>query len=226
MPEETMPTPNAVRAYAAQDQKQANALAAARLLIETARDDAEIARILAARGYDAAGLAAGLSLQASAQAAFTARQTAMAGQQQASAALAGAAAAARQTYADFRATARAIFAAPADRTALGLTGNAPKDTQKFLTLARVSYTTAQAAAYQPTLTTYGYPATALTAAQATLDALSTANGVQNAAIGAARQATADRDRAVKALTDWVSQFKRIAKVALRDQPGLVKKLEL
>ena len=226
MPEETMPTPKAVRSYAAQDQKQANAIAAARQLIETACDDAEIARILAARGYDAAGLAAGLSLQASAQAAFTARQTAMAGQQQATAALAGAEAAARQTYADFRATARAIFAAPADRTALGLTGNAPKDTQKFLTLARVSYTTAQAEAYQPALATYGYPATALTAALATLDAFSTAGGVQNAAIGAARQATTDRDRAVKTLADWVSQFKRIAKVALRTQPALAKKLEL
>ncbi len=115
---------------------------------------------------------------------------------------------------------------PADHTALGLAGAVTRDAQKFLTLARASYTTAQATAYQPALATYGYPATALAAALATLDALSTADQAQNVAIGAAKQATADRDQAVKTLEAWVKQFKRIATVALRAQPALAKKLNL
>ena len=59
-----------------------------------------------------------------------------------------------------------------------------------------------------------------------MDALSTTDEAQNAAIGAARQATARRDAAVKSLDDWGKQFKRIAKVALRDQPALAGKLLL
>lgn len=62
------------------------------------------------------------------------------------------------TYVDFRETARAVFTASVDRTALGLVGKIRNDTQKFITEARTSYTTAQTEPYQATLATYGFPA--------------------------------------------------------------------
>jgi hypothetical protein len=113
---------------------------------------------LAARGYDAAKLAEGLNLQQAAHAAFTARQTALAGQKQAIAAADGAEATARHTFDDFRETARAVFTASADRTALGLVDKIRNDTQKFITEVRTSDTTAQTEPYQATLATYGFPA--------------------------------------------------------------------
>ena len=225
MTESPAPT-KPVRSYAAQDQRLADRITAARQIIETVRADAELTALLAGRGYDQAALAEGLVLQEAAQTAFAARQMAMAALQAANAALQVADAAARRAYTDFRATARAVFTAPADRTALGLAGIAPKDTQKFITQARASYAAAQAAPYQAPLSTYGYPQTAIAAATAALDALAAADERQNAAAGAARQATADRDAAAKALTAWVSRFRQIAKVALRDRPALAQKLLL
>jgi hypothetical protein len=222
MSEQTKP----IQPRAEQDQAIANAITAARQLVGTARTDAEIAGILSQRGYDEAALAQGLQLQEAAQAAFTARQTAMAAQKQATAALTGANTTARQTYADFRETARAVFTPSADRTALGLTGAVPKDTQKFVTLARASYTAARTEPYRSTLATYGYSSETIAQAITTLDALIVADETQNAAIGAAKKATADRDAAYKALDAWTRQFKRIAKVALRTQPALARKLLL
>ncbi len=210
----------------AQDQNIANAITAARQLIEVARNDAEIAAILAGRGYDAARLAEGLQLQEAAQAAFTARQSAMAAQKQTTAALAGADTTARQTYSDFRETARAILTSAADRAALGLKGEAPRDAQKFVTQARAAYTAAREEPYRSALASFGYSSEAIAQAINTLDAFIIADEAQNAAIGAAKQATLDRNAAYKALDAWTRQFKRIAKVALRVRPALAKKLLL
>jgi hypothetical protein len=226
MADQPVPTPKAPARRSEQDQAIANLITEAQQLIETARDDAEIALLLAARGYNAQKLAEGLALQASAQAAFTARQTALAAQKQAAAAVTGAETTAQHTYVDFRETARAVFTSSADRTALGLLGKVPADTQKFITQARASYTTAQTEAYQATLATYGFSAATIAAALATLDVFSDADKAHQSALGAATQATADRDAAVKELNAWVKQFTKIAGVALKNQPALAKKLGL
>jgi hypothetical protein len=209
-----------------QDQATANLITEALQLFETARDDPEIAPLIAARGYDAAKLKEGLGLQAAAQAAFTARQTAIAMHKHASAAADGAESTARRTFDDFRETARAVFSAAADRAALGIANIAPKDQQKFITAAHASYTTAQTEPYQAALGTYGFSAQTLTAALATLDAFTAAIEAYKSAVGAAIQATAGREAAMKTLSAWIKQFKKIAAVALRDRPDLRKKLDL
>jgi hypothetical protein len=165
-------------------------------------------------------------LQQAAQAAFTVRQTALAAQKQAVAAADGAEATARHTFDDFRETARAVFTSAADRTALGVTGSVPKDQQKFITTARASYAAAQAEPYQAAFATYGFPAATIAVALATLDSFTTAIEAQKSAVGAATQATAAREAAVKELYAWVKQFSKIAAVALRAQPALTKKLGL
>jgi hypothetical protein len=181
---------------------------------------------LAARGYNAAKLQEGLDLQQAAQAALTVRQTAIGAQKQAVAAADGAESTARHTFDDFRETARAVFTAAADRSALGVTGSVPKDQQKFITTARASYTAAQAEPYQAALATYGFPEQTIAAALATLDAFTTAIEAQKSAVGATTQATADREAAVKTLNAWVKQFSKIAGVALKSQPALAKRLGL
>ena len=42
--------------------------------------------------------------------------------------------------------------------------------------------------------------------------------------GAAQQATREQDATLKALNEWVGQYTRIAKVALRDKKHLLEKL--
>jgi hypothetical protein len=224
MSEQPVPVTKTPVRRAEQDQEVANAITDARQMIETARGDAEIAALLAARGYNAARLAEGQALQEAAQAAFTARQTALAAQKQASAASEGADATARATYVDFREVARAVFTSAADRTALSLNGAIPKDAQKFVTTVRVSYAAALAEPYRAALATYGYPAATIAAAGTTLDALTAALGAQQAAAARAVQATSDREAATKALAAWVRQFGKIAGVALKSKPALARKL--
>jgi len=220
------PAPKTAASYAEQDQRVANFISETRQMIEVARGDPAIAPLLAGRGYDDAGLAAGLAIQQAAQDAYNARQSAMGAQQQAASAAAQALAAARATYTDFRETARSTFSNPNARTALGVTGKVPEDLQKFLTTARASYAAAQSAPYQATLATYGFPAATIASAVAALDALSEADNAQKTVGKDAVQATADRDAAVKALQQWAKQFKGIASVALRAQPTQAKKLGL
>jgi len=102
----------------------------------------------------------------------------------------------------------------------------PQDAQKFITAACASYTAALQEPYAATLATYGFPAATIQSAQAALDAMSQADQVQAAALGAATQATANRDAAVKDLNAWVKQFSKIAGVALKGRPDLLKKLGL
>jgi len=212
--------------YATQDQALADEITAARQLIISVRDDPEIAPLVAVRGLDADKLAEGLGLQETTQITFNGRQEAMAGQVQATAALEEVDASAWQTYQDFRATGRAFFTNPAARLALSLSGNTPRDRQKFITHVSASYAAARLEPYQATFAGAGYPLEALDAAQATLEALIAADQVQDAAIAAAKQATADRDAAGKVLRQWVRQLKTVAKIALRNRPDLADRLQL
>jgi len=109
---------------------------------------------------------------------------------------------------------------------VGLKGEVPKDKQQFVTTARASYIAAQNEPYQTALAALGYSKEIIDAALATLDAMTKADEVQAAAIGAATQATARRNDAIKALKAWMQLFDRVARVALKQRPDLRKKLGL
>jgi hypothetical protein len=94
----------------------------------------------------------------------------------------------------------------------------------MLTEARASYQAAQAEPYASRLATYGYPATVITSALTALDAYAAADVNQNSAIGDATKATTDRNTAVADLDTYMKQLRRLAKVALRKRPDLLKKL--
>ncbi len=151
-------------------------------------------------------------------------RSAIARQKDASAAVAGLEAHVGQAYVDFRETVRAVFPDAAARTGLGAQGKMPADTQKFLTAARASYQAALAAPYATTLAKYGFPEATLQAALRMLDTFAAGDVALEQANGAAKAATQGRDGAFTALAAWVNKFKRLARVALRDQPGLAKQL--
>jgi hypothetical protein len=225
---EPTPTPSTPkRGRSNQDQAMADRIAAAQQMLALAQSDSELAALLAARGYDAGRLAAGMARQSAAQTAFTDRQSASAGQTQATAALTAAAAAARRAYNDFRATARVIFKEPAVSQALGLAGAAPDDLQKFITAARASYDVALTTpAYLTELARFGYGQASLEAARGLLDGLVIAETAQETAKAAAVQATRQRDEAVAALDAWLRQFRTVAKIATRGRPDLAQRLGL
>lgn len=225
MTDPVVPTPKPVKRNAEQDQRIANQIAADGQYLETVRTDPEISVMLAQRGYTALKLADGDALQVAAQAAFTQRQTAMAGQGHASAGLSGRTAEVREMYKDFRDTVRAIsdFTA-ADRLALKVNGTIPADRQKMITAARASFQAAQAPTYAATLALYGYSSEVIGKALEQIDAYAAADVGQNSAIGDATRATADRNAAYTALQTYMKQLRRIANVALRQRPDLLKKL--
>ncbi len=74
------------------------------------------------------------------------------------------------------------------------------------------------------LAAFGYPAERLTAERAQVAALVEARRAWEMAKGAAQQATAVQDAAMAALGHEMRDFKKIAKVALKDEPQLLEKL--
>ena len=225
------PDPNAVpdktpKARAEQDQKIANAISEAFELLEVAQADPEIGLLMAAKGYDAAELQKGVGLQAAAQDTFNDRQQAMAKSASAGDAFDAAEQTARQTYADFRETARIKFSGAADRSALGLVGAVPRDLQKFITTATASYKAAQGAAYAAVLAKAGFKAADTTAELGAVKALGELHSKFDTAGGGAEAATDARDAAHDAMAKWVSEYRRLAKIALRGKPGLLAKVKV
>lgn len=214
--------PEARRSHASQDQALANRIGAYRAALTTVQDNAELGALLQDRGYDAAALAAGLALCEAALAGYTARQNALTGQQQASAAAQTAEATARAGFDDFRTIARAVFQSdrPA-QNALGAAGRVPPDREKFLIAAAAAYASAlDHADYLAALCKRGYHRAALEAGQAQLTALIQADAGHENAKAAATRATAARDATVKTLDAWWTEFRAVARVALKGRPDL------
>jgi len=197
-------------------------LNAAQVAISNTLADAELQALVAGFGYTAEKLAAGQQLSDRARAAVNAQTAAAGAGQQATAHLRAADAAARDAYQALAQVARAAFAKDkAQLAGLGLTGRMPHPTAAFLAAA---YTLFDNAAGVAALAAFGYDSARLTGERAKIAALDAANQAQEAAKGAAQQATRDQDAALAALADWLAQYRKIARVALRGKPQLLEKL--
>ncbi len=73
---------------------------------------------------------------------------------------------------------------------------------------------------------YGYDQAKLHSERAKIAAFESANQAQEAAKGAAHQATREKDAALAGLREWLAQYIKIAKVALRDKKQLFEKLDV
>ena len=225
-PPTPVPAAKPVVERADQDKKMLDRIVTGGQSLATTQADAEIMAALEPRGYTAEKIGEGVALQQVALNAYSVRQAAMRAQSQATSIRNGAETAAREMYSEFRYNAKKLFPAAADRTALNLNGVVFKDTQQFIGQARMSYQAAQGEAYAATFAANGYPAAYLTSALKALDDFKTADENQNAAVGAATKATADRDAAFAALDNWLKVYERIATSALKPRPDLAKKINI
>lgn len=203
----------------AQDQAIADAISLAEQRITKARDNPDIVALLTPRGYDVAALQGGLVLQGAARDAFNARPKAVGKAAIAKETRNTAWKAAAQDYVDFRGTAQAVFKTDAvARKALGAGGPVSKDLQKFVSQATASYTAAGGEVYAAPLANRGWTTARLTLALAALSALLECDNKFKATDSAAKASTTARDAAHAALSAWLSEFCKIARLALKNYP--------
>lgn len=200
---------------------KADLLNRAAMAIDNSLADSGIRDIMATYSYTEDKLQEGRALLESAQAASAAQLVADGQQLQATAAFNQAQAAAREAYQALAKLARASCDKPA-LTILGLVGPEPRSTGAFL---KAAFDLFDNAPQVPLLASrFGYDAAKLAEARATISALQTADQTQGAAMGAAQQATARQQAAFKALEDWLAEYIKIARVALRADPQQLEKL--
>jgi len=108
---------------------------------------------------------------------------------------------------------------------LGIEGQRKQTLAGWLGQAKQFYTAALSeTALQTTLATFGISVAKLTEAQALVQTVESAAATQHQEKGEAQEATRLRDEALEALYEWVSDFKKIARVALQDVPQHLEKL--
>jgi hypothetical protein len=200
----------------------AGRLNAAQVAISNSLADEEIQSLVAGYGYSPAKLNEGKAFYETALAAVTAQKSAAGAQKQSTQELAEAEKSARDAYQSLSKVARAIFKTDKARlTALGLTGAAPRATAEFLASAASLFDNAAGA---PSLADYGYDAERLASERTKIAAFDLANQKQEAAKGAAQQASREQVAALTSLEAWRAQYIKIARVALRGKSQLLEKI--
>jgi predicted pyridoxine 5'-phosphate oxidase superfamily flavin-nucleotide-binding protein len=198
----------------------AQQLNAAQLAITNSLADPEIKAAVAQYGYTTTKLNAGKALYEAALAAVNLQKTGKGDQKVATAALKAAEKEARDAYQAAAKVARAAL--PAEELAtLGLAGKEPRDIAGFL---QAAYTLFDNAADSGLLVDFGYDDERIGAERDKIEALDAANQAQELAKGAAQQATQDQDAALAKMNEWVAQYLKIAKVALRGKKQLLEKI--
>jgi hypothetical protein len=195
-------------------------LGAAKLLIDASLADAEIKALVGARGYSAEKLAAGRQLFEAAEAAVSAQNLAESAQLAATAALAAAKTQAIAAYQALAKTARAVLP-PTDLPGLSLNKAMPQGANAFSAVAGELFANAASIA---SLTEYGYDPATLAAERAKISAFEDANRLQETAKSQTISASVTQKAALTALNQWTAQYIKIARIALRAQPEMLKRL--
>jgi hypothetical protein len=201
-------------------------LTAAQVAVTNTLADAELQARVTEFGYTASKINEGKALYDTALNAVNAQVAAAGAQYQSTAQLVAAEANARDAYQALAKVARAVFAKePTRLSALGLAGTMPRSTAEFLPAAYTMFDNAQSIPeIASALEAYGYKAPKLQSERAKIAAYEAANQVQESAKGTAQQATREQDTALAAMNEWVAQYIKIAKVALRDKKQLLEKI--
>ena len=193
-----------------------------RLAISNPLSDFEIQSLVAQFGYAADKLSEGKALYDAALAAVNAEKAAAGTQQESTCLLVQAKESAHDAYQALAKVTRAVFGKDkAQLNALGLSGTMPKDTAGFLASAYALFDNARTLS---ALVDYSYDSPKLQSKRLKIAAYDTANQQQEAAKGAAQQATREQDAALQALNAWMAQYLKIAKVALSGKKQLLEKL--
>jgi hypothetical protein len=185
----------------------------------------EIALLLAAYSYDAARLAEGRALWNVARQLLSQRALLYGKQQDLTCRLDQARRAAYDELKTLSQLARAIFShQPGLRVQLGLAGSTPCSTAGLLRASGTLFDNAADPAVALPLAAHSYTAERLAEMQIVFQTLRQASEAREAARGAAQQATQELRAALRALDRWMSQFRAVARVALRDCPQYLEEL--
>jgi hypothetical protein len=211
-----------------QDKRQAREIAATgqtiRAVAADATSDETIALALAEGGYPLTEFSRADGLQEAAQAALAEQLAVGSVKDAANKTYAAAEKSLTTLYLNLRGLARSAFLK--DRAALeklGISGNAPRALADLLNAGENLVRNAPLAPYADKLARRGVTAAKLQNLQTRLAALQEADRAQEAAKEALPPATAKRNAAAQALTDWLVEFKAFAKVQFKDQPELLKR---
>lgn len=196
------------------------------LVLDNAKNHAEISAALTVFGYDAATLGEGQALFDSARALYDAQIKEYGEQHAATQAFQEAVGAADKSYATHRRLAKIAFKDDAQRqTDLHLNHTKPQAFNLWYAQARHFYTALLAdTEAQSKLARFNITNEKLLAAQAQVEQSFSLNNLQEQEKGEAQEATQARNSAIEAFSEWLSDFKTVARIALEDTPQLLEAL--
>ena len=205
-----------------------NFFAGAELILNNAQQHPDIAAALEVFGYDAATLQEGQDLLIAARSRYDAQIREYGEQHAATQAFKEATKQADKTYSTHRRLAKIAFKQdPQRQTDLRLNDRKPSAFNPWYEQARHFYTALLADTdAQTRLARYRITLDVLQTAQGEVTQAFALNSSQEREKGEAQSATQDRDGAVEALDEWLSEFKAIARIALDETPQLLEALNL
>lgn len=198
----------------------------AKIAITNSLDDPEISDNVSAFGYTPEKLNAGKALYDDTEAKHFKQKAEYGDQYEATDEFKAARAAANKPYMVFVKVGRVAF--KNDRAmfqTLGLDGKRKISTSGWLSQVKQFYINALG---DPDclakLAEFGQTQEKLEAGHALFETAELANAKQEKEKGESQQATIDRDEAFELMSDWVADYKAIARIALEDKPQLLEKL--
>ena len=206
----------------------ADQLASAQIALDNAIADPAITAALAAYGYSTERLQQGIALRESVRTMQQQQKNEYGGLVAANDTLATAQRQAHDNYMNHVNVAR--VALKGDQGALeklGLREERSDQLASWLWQAQQFY--ANSLANTPItdkLAPFGLTTAVLTAGQTQMNTVSAAASARQQQYGAAKDATRERNEKLAALESWMSDFRRVARVALKHQPGSLEKLGL
>jgi hypothetical protein len=205
---------------------QAGFLQDASTLIENALSLPEIAAVLAVYGYDEVRLEEGRRLWREADALAKKQLMEHGGKREASQELGKSWENAHAAYMKTLKVARVAFGDEARAiTALGLYGPRKQTISGWLEQASILYTNLEGdPALAARLARFGYSDAKLAAEAALVAEVRAKSLAQTQGTGAAQTATAARDKKLRELDNWISEFRTICRVAFYENPQELEKL--
>jgi hypothetical protein len=201
-------------------------LTAAQLMIKNTLANPVILEAAGVRGYTSAELAEGQRLHQVALEAVDAQAAAAGAARRATEQADETGEQARYAYQSLVQTVRAIYPTSASqRKALEVTGPMPAEASKFIGVATTLFNNAlNVTDIGAELAKYGYGVTTLEQEHALIRTYQEALEAQALAKGAAKRATIAQTKALAEMQQWIAQYTKIIKVALRKQPDMLRAL--
>ncbi len=201
-------------------------LKSSKVALNNSNEDIEIKAELGKYGFDQARIAEGLTYYNEADAAVSAAAAALGDQKLATENLEATKKRAEDAYQALSGVAKAVLKGNEGAlTKLGLNRAMPRAMAPFISAGNILFDNALGDPdIKAKLAGRSYTDEKLTAEHAKIGDYDSADDKQEAAKGAYQRAASTEAAALKRLNDWMSEFRNIAKIALKDNKNLLEKL--